>query len=63
MVYAVIMAGGGGTRFWPESRRNRPKQLLKIVSDRTMIRATVDRILPSIPAERALPVWEKEGKH
>ena len=56
MVYAVIMAGGGGTRFWPESRRNRPKQLLKIVSDRTMIRATVDRILPSIPAERVMVV-------
>ena len=43
MLYAVIMAGGAGTRFWPESRADRPKQLLGMLGDRTMIQATVDR--------------------
>ena len=43
MLHAVIMAGGSGTRFWPESRDLRPKQLLKLFGQRTMIQATVDR--------------------
>jgi len=51
-VYAVIMAGGSGTRFWPLSRRRRPKQFLPIVSDRTMIEETVRRIRPLVPAAR-----------
>jgi mannose-1-phosphate guanylyltransferase len=54
MLYAVIMAGGSGTRFWPKSRRDRPKQLLKLVGDRTMIQQTVDRIAPLVPPERIL---------
>jgi mannose-1-phosphate guanylyltransferase len=48
------MAGGSGTRFWPESRRCKPKQLLNIMGDGTMIRATVLRILQEIPFERML---------
>ncbi len=44
-VYAVIMAGGRGTRFWPLSRPHRPKQLLKILSSKSLIRETVDRVL------------------
>jgi len=44
-VYAVIMAGGSGTRFWPLSRRDRPKQFLKIVGDQSMLRQTWDRCL------------------
>lgn len=56
MLHAVIMAGGKGTRFWPLSRERRPKQLLKIVGDRTMIQATVDRIAPLVPPERVLIV-------
>ncbi len=56
MIHCVIMAGGSGTRFWPQSRRNRPKQLLNIVGDRTMIRTTVERILPIIPFERIMVV-------
>lgn len=43
-MYAVIMAGGVGTRFWPRSRFRRPKQLLQILDNRTMIQATVDRL-------------------
>jgi len=52
MLYAVIMAGGAGTRLWPESRRDRPKQLLEIQGDRTMIQATVDRLGDLVPLER-----------
>ncbi|VAX15552.1 Mannose-1-phosphate guanylyltransferase [hydrothermal vent metagenome] len=51
MLYTVIMAGGKGTRFWPLSRENMPKQLLKIVGERTMIQATVDRVKPVAPPE------------
>ncbi len=51
-VYAVIMAGGGGTRFWPWSREKRPKQVLPILSDRSMIWETVERIRPFIPGEK-----------
>jgi len=55
-LYAVIMAGGSGTRFWPLSRRKRPKQLQRVASDATMIQLTVRRILPLIPHERILVV-------
>lgn len=56
MVYAVIMAGGSGTRFWPESRKKKPKQLLSIAGEETMIRATVERIRPAIPFERIMVI-------
>lgn len=48
---ALIMAGGSGTRFWPMSRRNHPKQFLKVAGDRSMIQLTVDRLLPLIPLD------------
>ncbi len=54
MLHAVIMAGGSGTRFWPESRDLRPKQLLKFVGDRSMIQATVDRLAGLVPSDRVL---------
>jgi mannose-1-phosphate guanylyltransferase len=54
MLYSVIMAGGSGTRFWPESRDLRPKQLLKLVGERSMIQATVDRLKGLVPLERVL---------
>jgi mannose-1-phosphate guanylyltransferase len=56
MLHAVIMAGGAGTRFWPESRALRPKQLLSLVGERTMIQSTVDRLAGLIPPERVLIV-------
>jgi mannose-1-phosphate guanylyltransferase len=40
----VILAGGSGTRFWPLSRQKKPKQLLKIVGDTSMLQMTVDRL-------------------
>ncbi len=54
MLYAVIMAGGSGTRLWPESRRLKPKQLLRLTTDRTMIQATVDRLEGLIPPDRII---------
>src|SRR2546430_17148838 len=42
--YAVIMAGGSGTRLWPLSRRNRPKQVLRLFGDRSLLRLSFDRL-------------------
>ena len=56
-VYAVILAGGSGTRFWPKSRHLSPKQLCRIGHDhRTMIEKTLDRLDSWIPPERRLVV-------
>jgi len=49
MLYAVIMAGGSGTRFWPKSRQRTPKQLVQIVGDGTMIQQTVARVEAGLP--------------
>ncbi len=53
MLYAVILAGGRGERFWPWSRAQRPKQLLAITGARSMLEETVRRVDPLIPPERA----------
>ena len=45
------MAGGSGERFWPLSTPEKPKRLFKVFSEKTMIRETVDRILPIIKSE------------
>jgi mannose-1-phosphate guanylyltransferase / mannose-6-phosphate isomerase len=50
-IFAVIMAGGSGTRFWPLSREKMPKQLLKIGGENTLIQQTVNRILPLVKRE------------
>jgi|YNPNPStandDraft_1061719.scaffolds.fasta_scaffold05784_5 mannose-1-phosphate guanylyltransferase len=59
-MHAVIMAGGRGTRFWPASRYERPKQLLQVVGQKTLLQLTVDRIRPLVPAERILVVTGKD---
>jgi mannose-1-phosphate guanylyltransferase len=51
MLHAMIMAGGGGTRFWPRSRQQRPKQFLKLTGDRTLIQMALDRIEGPVPPE------------
>lgn len=62
MIYAVIMAGGKGERFWPLSRLKTPKQLLSIVEERTMIQATVERIAPIVPKENILIITNQVQK-
>src|SRR5690349_12598967 len=52
MLHAMIMAGGGGTRFWPRSRQARPKQFLTFSGDRTLLQGTIDRIAAQVPPER-----------
>jgi mannose-1-phosphate guanylyltransferase len=51
---ALIMAGGGGTRFWPRSRKSRPKQFLRFSGDDTLLGATVKRLRGLVPPERTL---------
>jgi mannose-1-phosphate guanylyltransferase len=58
-MFAVIMAGGKGSRFWPRSRERMPKHLLDIQGERTIIRETVDRIRPLVPPERTLIVTSR----
>lgn len=55
-MHAVIMAGGRGTRFWPRSREKKPKHLLDIISNRTIIQETVDRIKPLVKPKNILIV-------
>jgi len=61
-VYAVIMAGGAGTRFWPASRNHRPKQLLNLGGNpnESLLAATVRRLSPLITADR---VYVATGAH
>jgi mannose-1-phosphate guanylyltransferase len=58
--YAVILAGGRGTRFWPRSRRRKAKQVLPFLGDRTLIQQTVDRLGPLFPPEN---VWVLTNEH
>src|SRR4030042_961594 len=51
-IYAVIMAGGTGTRFWPLSRVRTPKQALNIIGDNSLIQDTVNRVSSLAPMER-----------
>src|ERR1700724_1294796 len=53
-IYALILAGGSGERFWPLSRRNRPKQLLRLVSERTLLEETIARLEGLVASERIL---------
>ncbi|MBE2182499.1 MAG: mannose-1-phosphate guanylyltransferase [Anaerolineae bacterium] len=50
--YALIMAGGGGTRLWPMSRNETPKQLLPLIEEQSMFQVSVERLSPLLPPER-----------
>jgi len=58
--YAVIMAGGGGTRLWPLSREKRPKQMLSLFDECTLFQTSVRRILDIFPPERILVVTVRD---
>ena len=58
--YAVIMAGGGGTRLWPVSRRNHPKQIISLIEDNSLFQGTVERLEGLFPPERILVVTVEE---
>jgi len=57
--HIAILAGGEGTRLWPLSRSRRPKQLLKLGAERSLIQRTVDRLLPLVDPSRILIVTER----
>lgn len=54
--YAVILAGGGGTRLWPKSRKETPKQFLKLTGKKTMMQVSAERITKLVPWERIIVV-------
>jgi len=55
-LYAVVLAGGEGNRFWPLSRRTAPKQFLRIAGRRTLLQQTLVRISPPLPTQRVMIV-------
>jgi mannose-1-phosphate guanylyltransferase len=59
-IYALILAGGSGERFWPLSRQARPKQLLRLISNKTLLEETLARLEGFIPPERILILTNTE---
>lgn len=59
-LYALILAGGSGERFWPLSRRTRPKQLLRLVSERALLEDTVSRLEGWVPRDHILVLTNVE---
>lgn len=59
-VYAVILAGGGGTRLWPKSRNKTPKQFLKLTSKETMMQLAANRISKIVPWEKMIVVTNQK---
>ncbi len=59
-LYALIMAGGSGTRLWPLSRKTRPKQVLPLVEEHTMFQISVERLDPLLPPDRIFVVTGRD---
>jgi len=55
-LWAIVPAGGSGTRLWPLSRASRPKFLLPLLGERSLLQQTIDRLAPSVPPDRTLVV-------
>src|SRR5438309_10290039 len=62
-IYALILAGGSGERFWPLSRTARPKQLLRLVADKTLLEETLARLEGFVPPERILILTNTEQEN
>ncbi|MBF0410202.1 MAG: mannose-1-phosphate guanylyltransferase/mannose-6-phosphate isomerase [Candidatus Riflebacteria bacterium] len=62
-VYAVILAGGSGTRLWPLSRQTLPKQLLALTGDNTLLQETCRRIVPVIPSKNQMILTSNDYSH
>jgi mannose-1-phosphate guanylyltransferase len=60
VLYALILAGGKGTRLYPLSRSNNPKQFLKLINNKSFLRSTVDRIKPMVTKENIYIVTNEE---
>ena len=60
-VYGIIMAGGGGTRFWPLSRKGTPKQLLNLSGKEIMVNEAIDRDLPVVCEEMTIEEAKNSG--
>jgi len=54
--FIIIMAGGKGERFWPVSREQTPKQLLRLLGERSFLQQAVDRVLPLVPLKNVLAI-------
>ena len=63
MLCALIMAGGKGTRFWPKSTEEMPKQFLNLIDEKTMIQLTYQRLLKIIPSDRIFVITGKKYKY
>lgn len=60
MIYALVLAGGKGTRLYPLSRTNQPKQFLKLINGKSFLVNTVDRITPLINKENIYVVTNQD---
>lgn len=60
MLWAVIMAGGVGSRFWPESRKTTPKQFLPFFGKQTLLEATAERLKGVVPPSRLIVITQKD---
>ena len=61
-LYVLVLSGGAGTRLWPLSRRDRPKQFLDLLGDRSLLQDTVDRVSEFVPRERVFVVAPPEHR-
>lgn len=57
--FVIIMAGGRGERFWPVSREKTPKQLIRLLGEKSFLQQTVDRVLPLVPLKNILIITNR----